>query len=132
MRCTGASGFDDCRPAQFSMLGVTPYLTHNAFVETLGTIARLPKGSEVVFDYLGAREDKSRRAARDDIRTKLSAWNEPVQSQPDPETLQREVLDLGFSQVHNFNAAALSARHVQELRGLPELPEDFYVMRARV
>ncbi|MGR3932138.1 class I SAM-dependent methyltransferase [Streptomyces sp. BRA346] len=46
-----AAGFDPGRPAFFGWLGVVPYLTRAAVLDTLGFIAALPGGSGVVFDY---------------------------------------------------------------------------------
>ena len=126
------AGFDASHPAQFSMLGVTPYLTHNAIVDTLRAVARLPKDSEVVFDYARTPADEERRVAIEEINTKLSAWGEPLRSQFDPEALEREVLDLGFSQVRNFDAATLGARYLRGMCDQLDLSDDFHIMRARV
>jgi methyltransferase (TIGR00027 family) len=46
-----ASGFRADRPAFFSWLGVTIYLTPEAVAGTLSTIARCAAGSQVVFDF---------------------------------------------------------------------------------
>jgi methyltransferase (TIGR00027 family) len=51
-----AAGFDWDRPALFSWLGVTMYLTVDAIMATLSTIADCAPGSEVVLTY-GARGD---------------------------------------------------------------------------
>jgi FAD/FMN-containing dehydrogenase len=45
------AGFRGGKPAFFSWLGVTMYLTRAAVLDTLGYIAGLPEGSGVVFDY---------------------------------------------------------------------------------
>ena len=45
------AGFDLGKPAFFGWLGVVPYLTLEAFRSTLKTIARLPAGAGVSFDY---------------------------------------------------------------------------------
>src|ERR1700712_1077900 len=47
-----AAGFDGTQRSFFSWLGVVPYLTEQAVFSTLTTIARLPGGAEVVFDYV--------------------------------------------------------------------------------
>jgi methyltransferase (TIGR00027 family) len=46
-----APGFETTRPVFFSLLGVTPYLTHKTLLTTLEAIASMPSGSGVVFDY---------------------------------------------------------------------------------
>lgn len=48
-------GLDFTRPAFFGWLGVAPYLTLDAFRATLETIARMPAGSGVCFDFALAR-----------------------------------------------------------------------------
>jgi O-methyltransferase involved in polyketide biosynthesis len=50
-----AAGFDASRPAFFSWLGVTMYLTGEAFASTLSLIARSGAGGGVAFDYGAAR-----------------------------------------------------------------------------
>ena len=45
------AGFDWHRPAMFSWLGVTAYLTAEAIEATLRTIGHCQTGSEVVFSY---------------------------------------------------------------------------------
>ncbi len=56
------AGFDLSRPAMFAWLGVTPYLTREAVMATLAFVATLPKGTEIVFDYPAAPNDKMREA----------------------------------------------------------------------
>ena len=46
-----AAGFTTSQPAFFSWLGVTPYLTREAFEGTLRFIAAMPAGSGVAFDF---------------------------------------------------------------------------------
>lgn len=46
-----AAGFDPAAPSFFALLGVVPYLTLEAFRDTLRFIASQPFGSGVVFDY---------------------------------------------------------------------------------
>jgi O-methyltransferase involved in polyketide biosynthesis len=52
-----ATGFAWDRPALFSWLGVTMYLTEEAIVSTLATVAGCAPGSEVALSY-GARGDQ--------------------------------------------------------------------------
>ncbi|NED49709.1 class I SAM-dependent methyltransferase, partial [Micromonospora aurantiaca] len=49
-KLTGA-GFDASRTALVSWLGVSFYLTRGAVARTLGEIARLAPGTELVMDY---------------------------------------------------------------------------------
>lgn len=73
-RCTladglAAAGFNAAQPAFFGWLGVVPYLTRDAFRATLKTIANLPTGSGVTFDYVFSPEDLS--PARQEIFARL-------------------------------------------------------------
>jgi len=45
------AGFDATRAAFFAWLGVVPYLTLEAFRSTLATVAAMPAGSAMSFDY---------------------------------------------------------------------------------
>jgi methyltransferase (TIGR00027 family) len=45
------SGFDPKLSAFFSWLGVTPYLTRESCMATLGYIAKLPAGTGIAFDF---------------------------------------------------------------------------------
>jgi methyltransferase (TIGR00027 family) len=47
-----AHGFDPARPALFSWLGVTMYLTREAIAETLTAIAAFAPGAEIVLDTM--------------------------------------------------------------------------------
>jgi len=53
-----ASGFDWTIPTLFSWLGVTMYLTTEAIEGTLATIAKCGSGSEIVFSYGVAEEER--------------------------------------------------------------------------
>ena len=57
------AGFDACRTAFFSWLGVVPYLTVEAFRSTLLAIAQLPGGTTLSFDYTLSPETQIGRAS---------------------------------------------------------------------
>src|SRR5262249_54585167 len=63
-----AAGFRADRPAFYSWLGVTIYLSRDAVRETLDTVARSARGSEIVFDFAPPpetmHEDERRAHAR--------------------------------------------------------------------
>ena len=67
------AGFDKQRPAFFSWLGVTPYLSRAAFDATMQFIAGLPSGSGVVFDYAVKRSLLSPRTATGARRSSRSS-----------------------------------------------------------
>lgn len=92
------SGFDWKRAAFFGWLGVVPYLTLDAFRKTLKTIAELPAGSGVSFDYVFAPETLS--PARQEIfarlENRLVDAGEPMKLFFDPGRLADELRRAGF------------------------------------
>ncbi|MGA7339139.1 MAG: class I SAM-dependent methyltransferase [Terracidiphilus sp.] len=95
------AGFDSERPAFFGWLGVVPYLTAEAFRATLETIARLPQGSGVSFDYGVSRSLLSplRRMALDALAARVAAAGEPFRLFFTPDELETEFRRAGF---HRF------------------------------
>lgn len=51
------AGFDWMRPAFFSWIGVTMYISRAASAATFATVARCAKGSEIVFTYVPAASE---------------------------------------------------------------------------
>jgi methyltransferase (TIGR00027 family) len=90
--------FDSGAAAFFSWLGVVPYLTLAAFRATLATIAQLPAGSAVSFDYAVAPETLSTvgRTAFDALAGRVAKAGEPFQLFFTPETLGAELRRAGF------------------------------------
>ena len=75
-----AAGFDPDRRSFVIWLGVTPYLTEEAVLATLGELARWPGGAEVVFDYSNpphAIEDKAARDFHRQMAERVAASGEP-------------------------------------------------------
>jgi O-methyltransferase involved in polyketide biosynthesis len=74
-------GFDPNRPAFFSWLGVTPYLTREAGMATLSFIGCRPTGSGVVFDFAIDCEQLSfpQKLALDALSKRVAAAGEPFQ-----------------------------------------------------
>jgi methyltransferase (TIGR00027 family) len=106
------AGFDATAPAFFSWLGVIVYLTRAAALETLGYIARLSGGAEVVFDYgepvsaypPAQRPAQARRGAR------MAAMGEPWLTRFAPDELAGLLRGLGFGEIEDLGPAAISAR----------------------
>jgi methyltransferase (TIGR00027 family) len=95
------AGLDARTPAFFSWLGVVPYLTLDAFRATLRTIAQMPAGSAVSFDYALPREALSPqgKTAFDRLSHRVSAAGEPFQLFFTAESLEAELRLAGF---HRF------------------------------
>jgi methyltransferase (TIGR00027 family) len=108
-----AANFDPSRPAFFAWLGVVPYLTLEAFRSTLATIAALPAGSGVSFDYGLARESLSflRRMAFDALARRVAAAGEPFKLFFTPDLLEAELRRAGFHRVEQRDADALNAMY---------------------
>jgi methyltransferase (TIGR00027 family) len=106
--------FDFDKPTFVAWLGVTPYLSRDAVMTTLGFVAsQLGKGSEIVFDYAEPADDSdpSHRARFDALSARVARAGEPFRTFFDPATLAREVKVLGFSDMQDWDAPALNARY---------------------
>jgi methyltransferase (TIGR00027 family) len=105
-----AAGFDSREPAFFGWLGVVPYLTRDAFLATLQTIARQAAGSAVCFDYALAPEGFSaqRRAVFDALAARVAAVGEPFQLFFTPEELEGELRSAGFTRIEHVDSARLN------------------------
>jgi methyltransferase (TIGR00027 family) len=107
------SGFRSDQPAFFSWLGVTPYLTHAAFVTTLRFIASLPAASGVVFDFAvdPALLTAGQRTALAALSKRVAAAGEPFQLFFDPAKLQEELSSLGFRGTEFLQGAEINERY---------------------
>jgi methyltransferase (TIGR00027 family) len=105
-----AAGFDSSKPAFFGWLGVVPYLTLAAFRATLETIAALPAGTAVSFDYgvsphtLGVLHRMTFRA----LARRVAKAGEPFQLLFTPEQLDAEFVRAGFSRSEQLGGAELN------------------------
>lgn len=109
------SVYDFEKPAFVAWLGVTPYLSREAVMATLGfVVSRLGKGSELVFDYaepVNDESDPSRRARFDALSASVARAGEPFRTFFDPAGLAREVKGAGFSGMQDWDAPAINARY---------------------
>lgn len=108
-----AAGFDAEKRLSVSWLGVTPYLQSATVIETLETLAALPAGVEVVFDYGPPPESLSGllRAAYEMRAAKVAAIGEPWLSGFAPRNLIDSLSQLGFEQIEDLGPAELNARY---------------------
>src|SRR5262245_17264324 len=95
------AGFDASRPAFFSWLGVTQYLTLPAIDATLRVVAALPSPSTIVLSFmlphidLPAQEAAVARAVADDA----ARTGEPWLTRISPQDLAVRLTQLGFRKV---------------------------------
>jgi methyltransferase (TIGR00027 family) len=129
-----AAGFDPARPAFVAWLGVTPYLTPEAVLETLRFAAGLSCGSELVFDYVSsALEDgATQRLAHQALTARVAALGEPFRSTFQPEALMADLERLGFAAVEDVGPEALNLRYLAGRTDGLRLVGRGRLMRARV
>jgi methyltransferase (TIGR00027 family) len=110
------AGFRDDQPSFFSWLGVTMYLTHEAFRATARFVASLPAGSGIVFDYTldPVLLDASERAAFEAMAERVRAAGEPWIGCYAPPALAAELRDFGFQRTHDFGPEDLNARYFDQ------------------
>ncbi len=106
-----AAGFDANAPSFFLWLGVVPYLTRDATIETLRFIASLPSG-EVVFDYSEPLENMpaERRQHAAAVEAKAAALGEPMISRFNPEEMTGLLSKLGFQEIEDLGMTEIALR----------------------
>jgi methyltransferase (TIGR00027 family) len=104
------AGFDATRPAFFGWLGVVPYLTLPAFRATLETIAALPAGTAVSFDYGISPHAMSifNRMAFHALARRVARAGEPFRLLFTPEQLDAEFVRAGFRRFEQLDAEELN------------------------
>jgi O-methyltransferase involved in polyketide biosynthesis len=105
-------------PTFFSWLGVTPYLTHEAFHATVSFLASLPAPSGVVFDYAVKASSLSllERVALRALTARVSAAGEAFRLFFTPAELEQEMSGRGFTHIEDLDKAAINARYFQNRR----------------
>lgn len=106
------AGFLPAQRSFFSWLGVVPYLTEAAVFATLGYIAQLPGGGEVVFDYVNppAAMAAEGRAAHQALAEQVAAVGERIQGYFDTVTLCAKMSAAGFRHVDDIGPDQIAAR----------------------
>jgi len=110
----GRATFDPLQPSFFSWLGVTAYLTREANLRTLRSVASCgAAGSELVFDYGDQRAydnpPTDERSIR--IRARLARIGEPWISGFHPARLSDELRDVGLELLENLSPPELHRRY---------------------
>ena len=110
------SEFNPTAAAFFSWLGVTPYLTRDACMDTLSFIATMPAGSGVVFDFAvdPALLNAGQRQALDALSARVARYGEPFQLFFDPEKLQGELKTMGFHRTEFLQGKELNERYFRD------------------
>lgn len=108
------AGFDATRPAAFTWLGVVPYLTREAVFATLGFIAGLRGGAEVVFDYSDppASLPEPQRARHVRRARRVAASGEPWLSYFSASSLAEDLGRLGFRLIEDLGPGEIAERYL--------------------
>ncbi len=127
-----AAGFDADKRTFVFWLGVTPYLTREAVFATLGDLARLPGGTDVVFDYANPPDrvtDPAARARRMQMAERVAASGEPFRGYFDSDELHARARELDFSEIEDCDRATLVARYLPDLPSPPRPGPGGHVVR---
>jgi methyltransferase (TIGR00027 family) len=126
------AGFDLDASAFFGWLGVVPYLTRDAFGATLRTIAQLPAGSGVCFDFALSPQSMSpmRRKAFEALAARVAAAGEPFQLFFTPKELETELQSAGFRAIEFADSDRLNALYFDNRSDRLKLPPEGLGMMA--
>jgi methyltransferase (TIGR00027 family) len=106
------SSFESTRLTFFSWLGVTMYLTREANISTLRSIASCsPAASEVVFTYLDERLFEAQSDSFREMQQRVAAMGEPFLSGFNPAELAANLAPCGLDLVEDLNGSEAAARY---------------------
>lgn len=127
-----SAGFDLSRPAFFSWLGVTMYLTEDAVDSVLAFVGALPDETEIVFTFAQRPSADPADDGRRMIAQQAAEVGEPWLSYFDPVDLARKLEGFGFSGVSFLHPSDAERRYFAgRADGLPA-PRRATICRARV
>jgi methyltransferase (TIGR00027 family) len=108
----GAASFDPLQATFFTWMGVVPYLSEGAIWSTLGFIAGLPNGAQVVFDYSDPPEQLSgeAKAYHDERAEHVLAIGEAWLSYFEADQLRGKLMEIGFSEVEDLGPKQIVER----------------------
>lgn len=113
------AGFDDTRPAFFSWLGCTMYLTAATVWQTLAIIAAATRsGGGLVLDYgiPPSRLSPVEQAVIKQRTARLAEIGEPWKSNLAPERLAQGLRELGFDRLEDLGPEELNPRYFADRR----------------
>jgi len=107
-----AAGFDATAPTVTAWLGVTPYLTLEAFRDTTELLGSFAPGSAVVFDYSQPREalPPVEKLMLDSLSSRVALAGEPFRLFFTPDALERELKLAGLAVVEDLDGPALTKK----------------------
>lgn len=127
------SNFESTKPAFFSWLGVTMYLTREANLGSLRSIASSAAvGSELVFTYVDQAAFESNELTGTALGKSVASIGEPFLSGFNPNTLAQDLHDVGFDLLEDLNDSQVVERYDPHgLNGLEPAPHS-RIAHARV
>jgi methyltransferase (TIGR00027 family) len=126
------AGFDSSKRAFVLWLGVTFYLTEDAVFATLGELARMSGGVEVVFDYANPPDrilETTTRNFHRQMAERVAASGEPFRCYLDTAALRDRARKLGFAEIEDLDRAALVARYLPDAALAPRSGPGGHVVR---
>ena len=106
------STFQTNRLTFFSWLGVTMYLTREANLSTLRSIASCsPAGSQVVFTYFDERLFQAQSESFRELQQRVAAIGEPFLSGFDPAEIAEILAACGLDLIEDLNGNEVAARY---------------------
>ncbi|MCW2795181.1 SAM-dependent methyltransferase [Nocardioides sp.] len=126
-----ATGFDAGGPAFFLWLGVVPYLSREAVIDSLRTIGSIP-GGEVVFDYISPVEQvpEPARLDREELTARVAELGEPLRAGWDTGRLHHLLRESGFAEIEDLGRPEIRSRYLGVAPGAGG--GGGHVVRARV
>ena len=117
----------------FSWLGVTMYLTREANLATLKSIAACaPGGSEVAFTYMDERIYESQSQSFLAFKERVAAMGEPFLSGFNPALLAQELRSCGLELLEDLCGEQSNARYGRSEWDMPGRPSHSHMALARV
>jgi len=126
------AGLDRERPAFFSWLGVTQYLTLPAIDATLRVVTSLPAPTTIVLSFMLPDEDlagEELEAARSVAQT-AAATGEPWRTRFRPQELCTRLAGLGFSSVFHLTPGEANVRYFTERQDRLRAPDAAQLVSA--
>ena len=122
------------KPAFFSWLGVTQYLTKEAVLGTLKQVATLPSGTEISFTFV---VPQSLLAGDDQRFFAMAAAGAAARGEPwvtffEPAELSGQLQELGFTRVEHFSPDDANIRYFAGRGDGLRVPGGEHVMLAQV
>lgn len=129
-----AGGHQTEVPTFFSWLGVTMYLTETAVFETLGYVASLAPGSEIVFEYYPPEAELAEESRRllGMMKATWAARGEPFLSAFEPTALAARVKERGFTEVWDLGPEEANGRYFAGRTDGLRTPPILHLLKARV